>query len=444
MKRHDSLELVKHILAPKELSSIEEVIFLNAWDGRAYREIAREQQYDESYIRDIGAHLWQRLSQQLGYKVTKKNLRSQLLRLAKTSDSVLNNYALSKQVLEPFAFPGAPLPFGSPLYIKRSPVEDLAIAEIQHPGSLLHIQAPQNMGKTSLMNHLIGMARQQEMQTVLVDVRQAEEAALSNLDRFLRWFCWNLGQQLQVEPEFDRYWFEAAGSNLSCTTYMQEVFLNRLQQPILVAINKVHRLVDYDELASNFFTLLRSWHEQARVDQNWQKLRLILTYSTELDLPLKPHQSPFNVGLSLSLPVLTPAQVLELAQCYGLETYGLVDPDALTPLLELVGSHPYLLQLAFYQLRSGVLSLDQLLQSASTPDGIYHNYLQPFWQIVKEDSRLFQAFAQALSTDEPIALNPAVTHRLVGMGLVKVHGLKVSLRCKLYRQYFSACLEAQA
>ncbi len=249
------------------------------------------------------------------------------------------------------------------------------MAEIQQSGSLIRIQAPQDMGKTSLVNHLIGEAQQLGMHTVLVDVRQVEGAALSNLDRFLRWFCWNLGQQLQVDPEFDRYWFEAAGSNLSCTTYMQEVFLNRLQRPILVAIDKVHRLVDYDELASNFFPLLRSWHEQARVDQNWQKLRLMLTYSTELDLHLKPHQTPFNVGRSLSLPALTPVQVLELAQCYGLETVGLVDPHALAPLQELVGSHPYLLQLAFYQLRSGALSLDQLLQSAPTPDGIYHNYL---------------------------------------------------------------------
>ena len=443
MNCYDSLDLVKRLLAPKKLSTIEEIVFLQTWTGRAYREIAAEQQYDEGYIREVGAHLWQCLSQQLGYKVTKKTLRSHLLRLAKINHSALDHRLRSQPVLNPLEFPGAPLPFGSPLYVARSPVEDLAMAEIQQPGGLIRIQAPQDMGKTSLVNHLLGTARQRGMQTILVDVRQVEAAALGNLDRFLRWFCWNLGQQLQVAPEFDRYWFEAAGSNLSCTTYVQEVFLNRLQQPILVAIDKVHRLVDYDDLARNFFPLLRSWHEQARVDQHWQRLRLILTYSTALDLPLQPHQSPFNVGLSLSLPTLTPAQALELAKCYGLDTVGLADTHALMRLLELVGGHPYLLQLAFYQLRSGALSLDQLLQSAPTPDGIYHNYLQPFWQIVQQDDRLFQAFAQTLRASEPMTIDPATTHRLAGMGLVSVHNLKASLSCELYRQYFGTCLEAQ-
>jgi len=442
MTGHAPLMLVKRLLAPKELSPIAETVFLQTWEGRSYREIAAEQQYDEGYIRDIGSRLWQELSQQLGSKVTKKNLKSQLLRCAKTQGAALDP-RLTESLLEPLPFPGAPLSFGSPLYIKRSPVETLALAEIQQPGSLIRLQAPQDMGKTSLMNHLIGVAQQRGMHTVLVDVRQAEAAALGHLDRFLRWFCWNLGRQLQIEPEFDRYWFEAAGSNLSCTTYVQEVFLNRLQQPILVAIDKVHRLIDYDELARNFFPLLRSWHEQARVDPNWQKLRLILTYSAELDLPLQPHQSPFNVGLSLSLPMLTPAQVLDLAQGYGLDAVGLVDPHALAPLQELVGGHPYLLQLAFYELRSGALSLEQLLQSAPTSDGIYHRYLQPFWQIVQRDDRLSQALAQMLSTDEPIVIEPAAAHRLTGMGLIKVHGHKACFPCELYRQYFRACLEAQ-
>ncbi|MGK7889203.1 MAG: AAA-like domain-containing protein, partial [Leptolyngbyaceae cyanobacterium] len=278
--------------------------------------------------------------------------------------------------------------------------------------------------------------------TVLIDVRQVEAEALNSLDRFLRWFCWNLGQQLQIAPEFDRYWFEAAGSSLSCTTYIQEVFLNRLQQPILVAIDKVHQLADYDVLARSFFPLLRSWHEQARVDLNWQKLRLLLTYSTELDLPLQPHQSPFNVGLSLPLPKLTPDQSVDLAKRYGLETIGLADTSSLAPLLDLMAGHPYLLQLAFYQLRSGALSLDELLRSAPTSNGIYHSYLQPFWQMVQRDDRLFEAFSQVSSTSAPIAVDLKIAHRLEGMGLVTVYGCKVRPSCELYRQYFKPYLEA--
>ncbi|MGD1804733.1 AAA-like domain-containing protein [Dapis sp. BLCC M126] len=444
MKSDQALEFVKNILSPRQLSFIEEVVFVQAWEGQAYRSISTESAYDEGYLRDVGANLWQCLSQELDCKITKKNLRSLLSDLAQNDDpahSALNS--LVNQRLGVMEFPGAPLPFGSPLYVERYPIEELAIAEIWQPGSLIRIQGSQNMGKTSLINHLFGKVRQAGIHTLRVDVRQAGAEALNNLDRFLRWFCWNLGQQLQIPSEFDRYWFEMAGSSLSCTTYVQEVFLNRLQQPLLVVIDKVHHLVDYEELAKNFFPLLRSWHEQARTDQNWQKLRLILTSSTEFNLPLQPHQSPFNVGLPLSLPMFTPDQALDLAKRYGLESISLGDTQALQPLMELVAGHPYLLQLVFYHLRSGDIALEQLLQSAPTHAGIYHSYLQPFWQVVRRDDRLFPAFVEILSGTESIALDPTTSDRLIGMGLLKLEGFKTIMGCNLYQQYFRACLEGQ-
>ncbi len=39
-------------------------------------------------------------------------------------------------------FPGGPVPLESPFYIERPPIEQLAYAEVEQPGSLIRIKPP--------------------------------------------------------------------------------------------------------------------------------------------------------------------------------------------------------------------------------------------------------------------------------------------------------------
>ena len=447
MKSQETLEVVKKILAPRQLGYIEEIVLLHSWEGKLYREMAQETGYEQGYLKDIGSRLWLDLSQKLGREVTKKNLHLTLTDPSTDSSTDESLSAipqpLTHHVFDTIDFPGHPLPFGSGLYVQRSPIEDLAIAATQQSGSLIRIKAPQRMGKTSLINHVMGNARQVGMQTVFVDMRQADADVLGDLDHFLRWFCWVIGQQLNLEPQFDKYWFEGAGSKLSCTTYVQEYFLRQSESPLVIAVDTVHHLVEYPHIAKNFFAMLRSWYEQTRVRDDWQKLRMIIAHVAELELKLPSNQSPFNVGLPLNLPWLTTAQVNDLAERYELHKVDIHDFCTLQPLLDLIGGHPYLLQLAFYWLRSGHVSLAQLLQEAGTDKGIYGEYLRCLGRDLERDNTLMTAFQQVLLTPEPTHLNAKMAYRLEDMGLVQIHGVKVSLQCELYRQYFGAYLESQ-
>ncbi len=305
VKQHLVLEMVKDIFPSRPLSYVEEIVFLNAWEGKLYREIAQETDYEEGYLKDVGSRLWLDLSEQVGRVITKKNLHSVLAEYCNekklsTTQSLLTDLVPDNPVPDKIDFPGCPLPFGSALYIHRSSIETQAIASIDQAGSLIRIKAPHRMGKTSLINRVMGVAAQSGMQTVFVDMRQVDATVLEDLDHFLRWFCWDIGHQLNLKPMFDEYWFASAGSKLSCTTYVQEYFLKQSQVPIVIAIDTVHHLVDYPHIAMNFFAMLRSWYEQSRVRADWQKLRLIVAYVAELELPLPSNQSPFNVGLPLS------------------------------------------------------------------------------------------------------------------------------------------------
>lgn len=186
--------------------------------------MALDSGYDEGYIKDIGANLWHLLSEKLGYPVTKKRLRLILTKVLSTEASVVYPPQDREAGIQP-TFSGSPLEYGSSFYINRPPIEDLAMATLRQPGGLVRIKAPQRMGKTSLINQVMGAARQAGMRTVFVDIRQADANVLGDADQFLRWFSWAIGQQLSLGCNFDDYWFSSAGSKLSCTTHLQEHFL---------------------------------------------------------------------------------------------------------------------------------------------------------------------------------------------------------------------------
>lgn len=437
----ETFEWITAILAPRKLSNVEEIVFRMTLMGKSYREMAGETGYDAGYLKDIGSQLWLSLSQELGCAVTKKNLPLILTQFSKEENPSTpppRDPRYKNPTWKKLHFPGYPLPFNSRLYIERPPVETLAFNALNQPGSLTRIKAPKYMGKTSLIYQMMGIACQNGIKSVRVDMQQANKASLNDLETFLRWFCQSVTQQLQLNPNFEDFWFDGQEGKLSCTVYMQEYLLNVVKEPLVIAIDKAHYLFNYPDLASDFFSMLRAWYEYGRVRQRWQKLRLIISHTSDLTLYLPPNQSPFNIGLSLKLPSFTLPQMGDLVKRYELSKLGIQNLFSLEPLFDLVEGHPYLLQLAFYWLCSGYLSLRQLLEQASTTEGIYQEHLYHLWLTLKKNKLLQGKFTQVLSSNKPITLDLDSAYRLEALGLVKLQGLQASPRCELYKQYFSS------
>ncbi|QQE65979.1 hypothetical protein GFS31_26740 [Leptolyngbya sp. BL0902] len=434
-----ALEIVKQILAPQQLSYVEELVFIRTWQDQRYRDMAVDTGYEEGYLKDIGSRLWQALSQHLGYPVSKKRLRFILAEVARQPEdrNPLGMPAATVVGEKSIEFPGSPLPFQSSWYVERPPLEEMAHRALQQSGSLLRIKGAWGMGKTSLIHRLLGQAQREGMPVALIDMRQADASAFESFDAFARWFCWAISQKFNFNLNVDDYWFASAGSKLSCTTFIQDQVLSRLAMPVVVAIDTLHHLAEYPTIASNFFAMLRSWYEQARSSPEWGQLRLVMAYAAELDLPLQTHQSPFNVGLPLELPLLTRTQAEDLAQRHHLANQG-VSEDDINRLLIRVGGHPYLLQIAFYWLQSGHFTSQQLIDQAATDDGIYREYLHRLWAIFQQSPDLEKAWQQVIASDQPVVLPASVAHRLEAMGIVQLESGRVRVRCHLCRDYFSA------
>jgi hypothetical protein len=129
---------------------------------------------------------------------------------------------------------------------------------------LIRIKAPRQMGKTSLLNRIVAHAAQQDYQTVRLNLLQAEGAVFSSLNKFLRWFCACVSQELELPSQLSEYWDEDRGSIVNCTTYFEAHLLEQIGSPIVLALDEVDRVFQSTEIAQGFFPMLRSWHEEAK------------------------------------------------------------------------------------------------------------------------------------------------------------------------------------
>ena len=437
MSPEDAITLVDKLLSPYRLTAIQEVVFRRCWQGSTYAQIAATEGYDADYVRVTGSRLWQKISSALGERVTKKNIHAVLRQQAyqlHQPDTPGPWWPGADQL--DTTFPGSPLPLGSPLYIERPPVESQAMGELRKPGALLRIRAPERWGKTSLVNRLVAQAQTLNFKVVRLNFRQADGGVLANFDKFLRWFCANIAQQLKLTAQLDDVWNADLGSKVSCTNYMQSSVLNPLQQPLLLVIDDLQAVFEHSAMAQEFLPMLRVWHEEAKNLTEWGYLRLVVAYATEAYIPLQIHQSPFNVGLPLRLPPFTLDQTQQLAQRYRVSW-----DEGLIALHTLVDGHPYLIHLALYNLSIHKMELSRLIDEAPQQSGIYSDHLRSYLAIFEAEPNLASAFYRVIGQEMAAELEPMVAYRLESMGLVTLSGNRATASCNLYRQYFGGRLE---
>jgi hypothetical protein len=453
MKLDRLLEIVDRQLIESQnrpLNPTEILILQGIWQYQTYNQIAIEAGYSPGYFTTVVApELYQRLSELIGQRVTKKNC--QVLLESYASKQASPERKSLKQHLEVFShpvnqntlpcYPSGSVPLDSPFYLKRSSLEEQVYQEISKPGALIRIKAPREMGKTSLLLRILNYANRLGYRTVSLNLEQVDQAILSDLNQFLRWLCANVARQLQCKPMLDDYWDEDLGSKISSTLYLQDYILESIDTPLVLALDEVHQVFEHPQVAKDFLPLLRSWYEEAKRLPIWQKLRLIVIHSTEIYVPLQLNQSPFNVGLPVHLDDFNLEEVQQLAQRYGLDW---ADEDKAKQLIFLIGGHPALVHTALYHLSRREITLPQLVETAHTATGIYSNHLQRHWVTLKKQPELAQALDTVLNATEPVCLDPILAYKLNSMGVIKQSGDRAIASCELYRQYFGSVFNHRA
>ncbi|AFY58668.1 hypothetical protein Riv7116_6326 [Rivularia sp. PCC 7116] len=467
MNADEALRIVELQVLFRQLSPIERLIFCQSWQGKGYIEMAQGSGYNSNYFKEVGSRLWHHLSEVMGQKVSKKNLQivfkdyqpnstniddnvasSQLCEQTTVEETITSHFSESincQHIIEKnsqlpnqifftyIKFPNGPVPLNSPLYIKRPPVEELVLKEVHKPGCVIRIKAPKKMGKSSLLHRIIAHTQTNNYQTVYIDFQEADNIIFTSLDKFLRWLCANVTRQLRLPPKLDDYWDEDMGSKVSCKIYFEAYLLSQIDSPIVLALNEVNQIFEYPTIARDFLPMLRFWYEIAQQIETWQKLRMIVAHTTESYVPLHINQSPFNVGLAIALPYFTLEQVQDLAQRYGLNWEDITYTQQL---MEMVGGHPYLINLALYYLCQEEMTLPELLQKSTTQTGIYSNHLRSHLLTLRQEPELSSALDKIINSDSSVEIDAIIAYKLESMGLIQLDGNLSRPSCKLYRLYF--------
>lgn len=442
MDPDDVLYVIEAQLLKRKLNPAERVVLGQTWSKQTYEQMAEHSGYGDAHLKDTGYKLWREMSQALGQRITKKSLLFVLGEYIRQRPDSLSRqvsqsprfaYSTAGPAVVPLQYPAGPLPLNSPLYIGRPPNEDIAHLEIQRPGGFLRIKAPQKMGKTSLVFRLIQRAQQQGYKTAYVDLQLVDEAVFVNTETFLRWFCLKVGQELNLLPKLEEYWDSSMGYKVSSECYFQEYLLEHCTAPMVLFISAAETLIQHPEVAQEFFPLLRYWHEKARWNSTWQNLRISIAHATEIYIPLKIHQSPFNIGQAIKLPNFTPGQVSELAARYGVKNF---DEHDTQELMDLVGGHPYLTNVFFYHLMSQMRPLKALVSTAATPSGIYGTHLRNYLALLQREPDLAIALKRVVSHPGGIELDAITLYRLESLGLIQIRGYQAIPSCEVCRRYF--------
>ncbi|MGD1806742.1 AAA-like domain-containing protein [Dapis sp. BLCC M126] len=346
--------------------------------------------------------------------------------------------------------PGGQMPLDSIFYIDRPIMESLCYQGIQEPGTLLNICAPKQMGKTSLISRIIAYAKSLGYKTVSLNLQLADADILQNLEHFLQWFCSRLRNELEllhghsstviVHEQIADFWDNSLGSKSIASDYFNDIILANLDRPLVIAIDELNQLFAYPDIACEFLQLLRTWSEQAKAgvaeSNAWQKLRLVTVHSTEIMMPPSIDPSLLNTGLVINLPEFTLAQVQDLARRYEQE----ITEQQIQQLINLLGAHPYRLQLAFYYLQQQTITLEELLENSGSATALYAEHLQQQWWNLQRYDELLPIFTEIVNNPKPIEIKLSLGYQLQKMGLVHLEGDLASLCCELFRPFFIGVL----
>jgi hypothetical protein len=323
----------------------------------------------------------------------------------------------------------------SRFYIEREG-DALSRASIDRQGVTITIKAPRQLGKSSLLVRTMEQAAAAGKVVAFLDFQLLDYDTLESPEVFFRNLCHWLTDELDLPDEVDRFWEKRLGHVQLCTNYIRRHVLHHVDGSLVLAIDEADRMFGCP-FRSDFFGMLRSWHNGRRPGKPFKRLDLALVISTEPHFLIDDlNQSPFNVGQVIELTDFTPDQVRDLNARHD---YPFSD-GALERLLNLIGGHPYLMRRALYLVASGQIGAEALLVSAARDDGPFGDHLRRHLFRFSDEPDLRRTMAQIVAHNQ--CSDDLHFFRLRGAGLVRRVGSDVVPRYALYAEYFRERLDA--
>jgi CHAT domain-containing protein len=340
------------------------------------------------------------------------------------------------QITLPDAAPSGTLSPQSSFYIERS-AETKALKLVQGKEITLLIIKLGQSGGSSLINRLLDVAGQSGKRTVYLNFQRFDSNDFEDAERFYHRFCVALTRALKIEGqirEVSEYWQDYSGVGIGerCTYYLEYLLQQLGNQSLFLAMDEIDRLAG-TKFKSDFFAMVRNWHNERAMESNFKRLDLMLITSLERhQLIDDPNQSPFNVGVDKPFSDFDQEEVTQLSARYGLS----LNSNQIQALMSFLGGHPYLYQLAFHHLATSQIdtaNIEKFIQQAKTANSPFRSHLDSLYVRVRGTRMLLEGVTQVLRNRE---LDEEIILQLRRAGLIKRQTNKVLFRCRLYEEFF--------
>jgi AAA domain-containing protein/TIR domain-containing protein len=329
----------------------------------------------------------------------------------------------------PLELPDGTIDTQSAFYVERQ-ADQIALDAIQRQGVTITIKAPRQMGKSSLLRRVTDAGARAGKQIAFLDFQLFDRAALAEPRIFFQQFCSWISDKVEVENRVEEYWKTPLGNSYCCTRYVSHYLMEELSAPLVLAMDEVESIFDAS-FRSDFFGMLRSWHNERRVGSIWKHVDLALVTSTEpYQFVDNLNQSPFNVGEVVELTDFTPDQVADLNRRHR----SPLSPQQEKDLMALVGGHPYLIRRALYLVANERMSAADLFNHAAEDRGPFGDHLRHHLFRLGKSQALLEGLAQIIRHQK--CHDEQVYFRLHGAGLVRRVDQGVMPRYRLYADFF--------
>lgn len=334
------------------------------------------------------------------------------------------------RVLDELVVPGGTVNLRDQLYVRRDADPQLE-NQVLRPSSITTIRGSRQTGKSSLLLRGINHGRNNGYSIINLDLQRVSRDYFVSLDAFLHYLAIFIIRKLSIDTrEVDKAWKDVLGPQDKISYLLEEHVLEKSKSSIILAIDEADRLLE-TPFHTDFFGLIRSWHNSGAFNPIWEKLKIVLAISTEPYLLIADaQQSPFNVGLKLYLEDFDSSQIQFLNQRHGTP----ISSKDFEQFLFLLNGHPYLTRKALYTLITENLTWKEFSAHAANDRGPFSDHLRRQLWLVRDEPQLQEVLKQMNSKEN--FTNEDAYFRLERSGLIKKSVDTYEFRCDLYRQYF--------
>jgi hypothetical protein len=330
--------------------------------------------------------------------------------------------------------PGAMYP-EDPFYIARdADARVLKVAAAR--GQTLTIQAPRQIGKSSLLQRYLSACTESGSRFVMVDFSVLSEADFHDYAALLGCIAAEVRHELAADSPPP-----AVHNSQQFTHWLEDLLRQQPNEPLTLACDEADGVFDRP-YRRDFFKMLRSWQNRRALKPAWRKLGLALVISTERHLLIDDaRDSPFNVGLHVALQPFTLAECRELNWRHEEHEGQSLPDDEVAQLWQLLRGQPYLTREAFRALLAGRLDdAAELPGDAEREDGIFADHLRALLNRLqaRPEFNLVAALRRVIQ-GEQVADQAAIT-RLKAAGLVRHEGSRAVPANELYAHFFGKVL----